>query len=144
MTSACIKKMTQFTTMCIKSFIDSFIVIGLKAILNNSLNEWPLLKVFNAPVFWKLLHQANIEHCSCRGSLFLSAAFNWPDRTGYRPVRNAALLGVQRLAAAMWWVSFTPSFASWSILGVLQITSSAITEQVSHQSRICQTCQCLK
>lgn len=119
-------------------------VVGLKVILNNSLNEWPFHPEYSSvkggcSVFWKLLHQANIKHCSCRESLFLAAAFNWPDRTGYRPVRNAALLGVQRLAAAMWWVSFTPSFASWSILGVLQITSSTITGQVYHQSKICQT-----
>lgn len=35
-------------------------------------------------------------------------------------MRNAALLGVQRGPAAIWWVSFTPSCASRSILGVLQ------------------------
>lgn len=29
-------------------------------------------------------------------------SFNKPERIGYRPVRNAALLGVHTVAAAMW------------------------------------------
>lgn len=39
---------------------------------------------------------------------------------GYLPVRKAALLGVQTAAAAMCWVSLTPSFARPSMLGVLK------------------------
>lgn len=44
-----------------------------------------------------------------------------PDRRGYLPVRKAALLGVQSGAAAMCWVSFTPSFARRSMFGVLKM-----------------------
>lgn len=44
-----------------------------------------------------------------------------PDRTGYLPVRKAALLGVQSGAAAMCWVSFTPSLARRSMFGVLEM-----------------------
>lgn len=43
-----------------------------------------------------------------------------PDRMGYLPVRNAALLGVQSGAAEMCWVSFTPSLARRSMFGVLK------------------------
>lgn len=43
-----------------------------------------------------------------------------PDLIGYRPVRKAALLGVQSGDAAICWVSVTPSSASLSILGVLE------------------------
>jgi hypothetical protein len=42
-----------------------------------------------------------------------------PDRTGYRPVIKAALLGVHRGDAARCWVSFTPPLASRSMFGVL-------------------------
>lgn len=44
-----------------------------------------------------------------------------PARRGYLPVRKAALLGVQSGAAAMCWVSFTPSFARRSMFGVLKV-----------------------
>lgn len=44
-----------------------------------------------------------------------------PDRRGYLPVRKAALLGVQSGAAAMCWVSFTPSFARRLMFGVLKM-----------------------
>lgn len=44
-----------------------------------------------------------------------------PDRRRYLPVRKAALLGVQSGAAAMCWVSFTPSFARRSMFGVLKM-----------------------
>lgn len=55
-----------------------------------------------------------------------------PDRRGYLPVRKAALLGVQSGAAAMCWVSFTPSFARRSMFGVLktQSTSSGLIQRV--------------
>ena len=35
--------------------------------------------------------------------------FNLPDRIGYLPVIKAARLGVQRAAAATWWVNLAPS-----------------------------------
>jgi len=62
--------------------------------------------------------------------LFISAVTPGPDRIGYLPVRKAALLGVQSGAAAMCWVSFTPSRASLSMLGVLQARTT--TTQQSH------------
>lgn len=60
-----------------------------------------------------------------------------PDRRGYLPVRKAALLGVQSGAAAMCWVSFTPSFARRSMFGVLQVQpmSPGITQRVFQGSK---------
>lgn len=79
--------------------------------------------------------------CSCYGIVPFSnkAVFKGclvlqgkPDRRGYLPVRKAALLGVQSGAAAMCWVSFTPSFARRSMFGVLktQPTLSDIIQRV--------------
>lgn len=47
-------------------------------------------------------------------------------------MRKAALLGVQSGAAAMCWVSFTPSFARRSMFGVLKMqpTLSDIIQRV--------------
>lgn len=42
-----------------------------------------------------------------------------PERMGYLPVRNAALLGVHREAAEMCWLSLMPSAAKRSTFGVL-------------------------
>lgn len=60
-----------------------------------------------------------------------------PDRRGYLPVRKAALLGVQSGAAAMCWVSFTPSFARRSMFGVLQVQPMppGITQRVFQGSK---------
>lgn len=57
-----------------------------------------------------------------------------PDRTGYLPVRKAALLGVHTDAAAMCWVSITPSFARRSIFGVLQRETRTVLS-LSKQTR---------
>lgn len=54
-----------------------------------------------------------------------------PERMGYRPVMKAALLGVHRGDAARCCVSFTPSLASRSMLGVLGQRTHGVHDDVA-------------
>ena len=80
---------------------------------------WPVCVTPSICTLWFLLCPLyDIVPFSDKGSLALQGK---PDRRGYLPVRKAALLGVHSGAAAMCWVSFTPSFARRSMFGVLKM-----------------------
>ena len=62
---------------------------------------------------------------------------------GYRPVMKAALLGVHRGDAARCCVSFTPSAANRSILGVLERKTHVIHDDLETCSFHCGFLQCI-